>query len=127
MEEELNHYINNIKNGLICSSKEKKKLMRDLKESIDDYMDCNDVNEIEQIYAQFGSVEDIVTSTNAMVNSKALKKAINWKKTVVLAVIAMIALFAIFLATSFLDVHKSANGYYVEGPAEELTTQANNQ
>ena len=59
MKKDLNRYLTEISEYLICSKRQKKIILENLQTSIRDYVEYENVQDISAVYNHFGSPEDI--------------------------------------------------------------------
>lgn len=110
---ELDDFIKETDKYLLCPKITKQKILSDLKNDIYEYAESNGITSIGEVYTHFGKPDVIAKGFNDGVDSKRLKKAINWKKAIITGVVIAIVLLSIYLVVSFIDGHSNANGYNV--------------
>lgn len=118
---EINKYFRTIEKGLPCSRKLKTAFMKDFKSSVLEYISASKNATINDIRAEFGQEEEIISSFSYDGNVDS--KAIFIKRLVVGAVCVALAIWLAFAVISIIDVHNEAYGYFEEGtvsPTEEV-------
>lgn len=112
---ELKEYYREIERLLICSRKDKSAFMSELKANIEDYISDTGKSDIESIKTEFGTPEVIAESFLSNVNALAIRKKLNIKKCIIIALIVALAVYIGFVVISLIDVHTEAHGYIEEG------------
>lgn len=112
---ELKEYYREIERLLICSRKDKSAFMSELKANIEDYISDTGKSDIESIKTEFGTPEVIAESFLSNVNALAIRKKLNIKKCIIIALIVALAVYIGFVVISLIDVHTEAHGYMEEG------------
>lgn len=59
INKEIDEYFAEIKRNLICSPSQKNTIINDLRESVVNYVEENNIDDIKKVYAQFGTPQDI--------------------------------------------------------------------
>lgn len=95
IEQEVNNYIAETGKNLICSQKKKKQILSDIKNSVLDYAENKNITDINEIYAHFGSPEEVARNYLFDADPENVRKATSIKKTVIGVLIAA----AVFLMT----------------------------
>ena len=62
IEKEINAYIAAVRKNLVCNRKIKKQTVTDLRNSVFDYAENNNITDINLIYKHFGSPEELAKS-----------------------------------------------------------------
>lgn len=114
IEKEIKKYLSEIKSNLICNSKLKKDIIKEIESSIYDYAERKGIRDISEVYNHFGTPEEVARTHLLQIDPKRIKKAVNVRKAVIIAVITVILMLAVYLAASFIDGHKEANGTITE-------------
>ncbi len=99
MKKQLKTYFKSIKKNLPCYNKTMRKMLDDLKVSVDTYIKDNNITDFEKIIVHFGTAEDIAKEfaigiDNSFVKSYKFKKRVTAIVLSILAVI-MVAIFAL--------------------------------
>ena len=114
--QEVDRYIKEISNNLVCSSKIKKRFLKEFRGNVKEYIQTNRVQQFDDVIKHFGTPSEIAKEFFVPENYCDLKPVIKFRHTVfrLLLVLAavILALVLFFLALSFVDVHKNSNGYY---------------
>ena len=115
MKNELKAYYSEIENNLICERKQKNAFMAELKANIDEYLASEDEVDIEKIKAEFGTPEMIAASFLSGSDAAEIKKKMDVRKAVILAITVALVIYLAFVVISLIDVHTEAHGYMEEG------------
>lgn len=116
---DLKQYYRQIQRALPCNGNYKKRLIRELKESVDSYLKEHPDADIKAVETRFGSPEQIAAAcstemdTSEIVNNYRLRK---WIITIVAAAAAVaLALWITALITASMDAADDAGGYIETG------------
>lgn len=63
INKEIDEYIAEIRKDLICSSSQKNAIISDLQESVKNFVEENDIDDIHKVYNQFGTPRDIANQS----------------------------------------------------------------
>ena len=114
-------FVAQIKSNLVCPDSEKNRITKDIENSILDYIEENGVNDISEVYSQFGTPQEICAQFNAEVEPKKIKKMLSIRKTVLIGVIACVIIFAAVMIGMWIDAHSDFHGYGVMSEVSEYT------
>ncbi len=115
MKNELKAYYSEIEKNLICDRRRKKAFMSELKANIDEYLATEGEQDIEKIKAEFGTPEMIGESFLGGSDAAEIKKRLDIKKSILIALAAALIIYLTFVIISLIDVHTEAHGYMQEG------------
>lgn len=110
---ELDDFIKETDKYLLCPKSTKQKFLSDLRNDIYEYAESNEITSIDEVYTHYGEPDEIAKGFNDGIDSKHLKKAINWKKAIIIGIVITAVLLSIYLVVSFIDGHSKSNGYNV--------------
>lgn len=114
-QKDLKTYKNQIKSKLICDSKVSKTFVKDLQNSIDNYIADNEVSSIDEIYKHFGTADDIANAFFETVDITTVKRKISIKKLIAVLMAAVIAIVAVGVTVATISFNKSNCLYGVFG------------
>ena len=115
MKNELKAYYSAIEKNIICDRKQKSAFMAELKANIDEYLAAEGETDMEKIKAEFGTPEMIAASFLSGSDAAAIKKKLNIRKIILIAIVIALAIYLAFVIISLIDVHTEAHGYIEEG------------
>lgn len=115
MKNELKAYYSAIEKNIICDRKQKSAFMAELKANIDEYLAAEGETDMEKIKAEFGTPEMIAASFLSGSDAAAIKKKLNIRKIILIAIVIALAIYLAFVIISLIDVHTEAHGYMEEG------------
>lgn len=107
MKKQLKVYFKEIKKNLPCYNKTMKKMLGDLKEAVDAFVQENSITDFTQIEQHFGTAQDIAKEFTVGVDS-AYIKSYKFKKRVTAIVLSVLA--AIMVAVSALVIYIIVDG-----------------
>ena len=108
-------YLSKVSKALICDKKQKKAVLDQLRADVEDYLSENSEATVADIEGCFGTPESIAASFMENVDTVKLKRSLDLKKIIVIAVVIALAIYALFVVISLIDVHDEAHGYFEEG------------
>ena len=115
VKNELKAYYSEIETLLVCDRKQKLTFMAELKANIDEYLAISPDSDIEKIKAEFGTPEVIAESFLSNSNAAVIKKKLDIKKCILIAIAIVLAVYVAFVIISLVDVHTEAHGHMKEG------------
>ena len=115
INKEIDEYIAEIKKNLICSSSQKNTIINDLRNNIVNFVEENDIDDINKLYAQFGTPQDIANQSISDTEPQKIKKNYKHHRVIIIGVAVAVLIVAIVIIWAALDGHKSTDGYFVEG------------
>lgn len=114
INEEIDEYIAEIKKNLICSSSQKNTIITDLRNSIVNFVEENDIDDINKVYAQFGAPEEIANQSISDTEPQKIKKNYKHHRVIIIGVVVAVLIITIVIIWAALDGHKSTDGYFVD-------------
>ena len=109
---ERNQYINQIKKLLFCSSKERKKFLKEFNDNIDDFLKDNSEASIDELQEAMGTPQEIADGFLGNADTKAIKKRTSIVRVLIIIGSAALLIFAITLLCLWLDAHNDHYGNY---------------
>lgn len=88
INKEIDEYFAEIKRNLICSPSQKNTIINDLRESVVNYVEENNIDDIKKVYAQFGTPQDIADQSISDTEPQKIKKTYNHHVTACLFITA---------------------------------------
>ena len=120
-EKEIKKYFRQIKNSLVCDLKTKNKIMKDLRNDVEEYLEQNSDSSFENVLDYFGKPETIAEEFAISSGIDYVKKS-RIHKTLKLTLSILLILASIFtIATAIVIIgnHKRTAGYYYEETIED--------
>ncbi len=130
INKEIDEYIAEIRKNLICSSSQKNTIINDLRNSIVNFVEENDIDDINKVYAQFGTPEEIANQSISDTEPQKIKKNYKHHRVIIIGVVVAVLIIAIVIIWAALDGHKSTDGYFVDNfntTSEATVTNTNTQ
>ena len=115
LKNELKLYYSEIEKLLVCDRKQKSSFMAELKANVDEYLAISPDSDIEKIKAEFGTPEVIAESFLSNSDAAAVKKKLDIKRSILIALVIALAVYIAFVIASLIDVHTEAHGHIEEG------------
>lgn len=115
MQKQLQSYFKDIKKNLPCLNSAMRKMLNDLKVSVNTFIEENNITDFTQIEQHFGTAENIAKEFAAGIDG-AYIKSYKFKKRITAIVVSiltaiMIAVFT-FVAYLIIDADKNKPTYY---------------
>lgn len=114
INKEIDEYIAEIKKNLICSSSQKNTIINDLRNSIVNFVEENDIEDINKVYAQFETPEEIANQSISDTEPQKIKKNYKHHRVIIIGVVVAVLIIAIVIIWAALDGHKAVDGYFVD-------------
>lgn len=118
LEHEISTYVREIGKRINCSRSRKKKLVDEIKESIQDFCSQEEPVDISKIKERFGTPEEIAESVLRHNEADEVNKSLKiGKRVIIVVIIAALIVGSIVLGIHLLDYWKNESyreGYYVE-------------
>ncbi len=114
MKKEINKYIREINSNIICDYKTRKKYIGDIKASVYDYIEENNVTGADEIYKHFGTPQEISKAFFENADIKKIKKRMNFTRIILIGVITVILVWAVAVTIDLIDSLGSNEGYKIE-------------
>lgn len=115
VKNELKAYYSEIEKNLICEHRQKTAFMAELKANIDEYLAISPDADIERIKAEFGTPDEIASSFIGNSDVQTIKKRLDIKKSILIAIALALAIYLAFVVISLIDIHTEAHGFIEEG------------
>ncbi|MBR6982010.1 MAG: hypothetical protein IKH75_00525 [Ruminococcus sp.] len=107
---ERNQYINQIKKLLFCSSKDRKKFLKEFNDNIDDFLKDNPEANIEELQKAMGTPQEIADGFLGNANTKDIKKRTSIVRVLIIIGVVGILILAITLLGLWLDAREARVG-----------------
>lgn len=121
IEKEIEKYISDVSSKLLCSKEKKKELIEDIRGAVFDFAEGSDTKDIADIYKHFGTPEELAKAHMSELDPAQIKKKVNIRKVLIVAVVVALVLFTIMLFISIIDSLNSKIIYNVGTIYEETT------
>jgi len=113
-DNERKRYLKDISSLLVCSSKERKKFVKDFNNNIDEFIDANPDADIDTIKMEMGTPQEIAEEFMASASPKEIKKRISTVRAIIIGAAIIIIIIMIFFILIFVDAHKASRGHFEE-------------
>ena len=114
IEKDIEKYIDEVEEYLVCISKDKKDVLDEIRNSIYVYAEENGISDIAEIYDRFGTPEEIASQALSTVDPKMIKKALSIKRAVIAALAIIVSMVAVMIIIELIDCHKDTHGTFEE-------------
>ncbi len=103
MDKEMGVYLKEIEKSLVCSKGEKKIYLKDLKNSIQQFIQEEKIVNFSKVREHFGTPTDIAESYLTTVDVADIKKKLSVKRMMTTALVFLIILVVFFYLIAFVD------------------------
>ena len=114
LKKDINKYIKEIKLNIICDFKTRNKFISDIKNSIFDFVECENIVSMDDIDNHFGTPQEIAKEFFLNADVKKIKRRMNFTKVVIIGVVIALLMFGTALVIELIDSYSSNRGYYVQ-------------
>lgn len=114
IEKDIEKYINEVEEYLVCLEKNKQKVIDEIRNSIYVYAEENGISDIGEVYDRFGTPEEIASQHLSAIDPKRIKKALSIKRVVAAAMAAIVLMVAVMIIIELIDSHKETHGTFEE-------------
>lgn len=114
INKDIKKYFKEIKANIICDFRTKRKFISDIKSAVYDYAEAENAEDMNKIYNQFGTPQNIAKEFFLNADVKKIKRRMNITKVVFAGVVIALMLFGTALVIELIDAHSSNHGYIVE-------------
>ena len=119
LKKEINKYIKEIKLNIICDFKTRNKFISDIKNSIFDFVECENIVSMDDIYNHFGTPQQIAKEFFLNADVKKIKRRMNFTKIVLIGIIVALIMWATTLVYAIIDANYIHDGHIVEEIVDE--------
>ncbi len=121
-EKELKKYLRRIKGALVCNFKTKRKILKDLKNNVEEYLEQNPDSSLEDLMEYFGKPESIAEEFAVSAGIDYIKKTKVHKmiKLIVIILLILALVFTIITSIVIITNNKRTAVYYYEESVEDL-------
>ncbi len=95
IEREIEVYLDKIKTNLICKKEEKNRIVSDIRESVYDFIENNNIDDIKKVYSHFGTPEEIAKTYYSKKELEEIKKTAKKENYIRYAIIGAFIIFVI--------------------------------
>ena len=104
LKKDINQYIKEIKLNIICDFKTRKKFISDLKISIYDFVECENIFSVDEVYRHFGTPQQIAKEFFLGLNFRKIKRKMNYTKGVIVGtVVSLIGVAVVLMILTYLE------------------------
>ena len=104
---ERTQYIHQIKKLLFCSSKERKKFLKEFNDNIDDFLKDNPEASISDLQKAMGTPQEIADGFLSNADTKDLKRQTSIVRILLFGISIVVIIIAIFFITAWIDMYKN--------------------
>lgn len=120
-ERDLKKYLAQVGRYLICSNKQKRKILKIIKASATDFIIENNILDLDELNERFGKPEDVAKTYLPDAKPDDIIKAVSKKKVFIIAIVIALVIFAAGVIAIVVENNKEHGYIIVEGPANEIT------
>ncbi len=124
-QKEINRYIKDIKKELLYNSKQSREFLAGLRQNVCDFAAENENADMAQVTEQFGKPEDIAATFFEQYGKEDIKKKVNIRRVVIVAVVVVLLIFAFSVIISLIEGSNAKVDRIIEGSAVEVNQTQN--
>ncbi len=124
-QKEINRYIKDIKKELLYNSKQSREFLAGLRQNVCDFAAENENAEIAAVKEQFGKPEEIAATFFEQYGKEDIKKKVNIRRVVIVAVVVALLIFAFSVIISLIEGSNAKVDRIIEGSAVEVNQTQN--
>jgi len=111
LQDDVRQYCREVEALLVCAPKTRQAFTEEFQSDVQAYISENgeDVS-ADELRAYFGAPEDIAKGFLDSLSSKALKRAIDWKKVLLTGIGITLFLLVVYMTISLIDGHLAVTG-----------------
>lgn len=121
IENEINSYISDVRKNLVCNRKIKKQTITDIRNSVFDYAESNNITDISMIHKHFGSPEELAKSFMTENDIKYIKRKIVLRRIILVVIFIILAVISFLLIKEVMHQATSDITRYTETIFEGTT------
>jgi len=125
MQTELQLYYKDVSKRLLCKRKVKRRFLQDFKNGVREFIENHPDATPQEVRAHFGTPEEIAGEFLASLQSNEVKRALDWKRVLLIGLGIALLLLALYIAISLIDGHLAATGYHGGGLTDLGNTKLN--
>lgn len=114
IEKNIEKYMRAVESYLVCSGKQKEKVLSEIKNSIYVYAEENGIADIKEVYEHFGTPEEIASQHLSAIDPKKIKKAVSIKRVFTVAMAIIVSMVVVMIIIELIDSHKDTHGMFEE-------------
>lgn len=118
-QKDVNKYISQVKKYLVCPKAEKKQITEDIQSAVYGFVEDRNPQNISEVYNHFGTPEELAKAHLADVDPQKIKRAMSFKKVLVVAVVVALVIYTIAIVVALIDAHPNWHGCTIDEPAIE--------
>ena len=125
INKDIEKYLSQVKAYLPCRKADKTAILEDIRQAILEFAENSGAETIDDIYNRFGTPEEIAKAYLSDAEPQNIKKAINVRKVIIAAVVAIIMIYLGVMFFIVYDAHNETHGYFTESVKDVTTLSAN--
>ena len=114
INKDIEKYLSQVKSYLHCKKADKDVILEDIRTAVFEFSEEFAIESIDDIYRRFGTPEEIAKAYLSDAEPQNIKKAINIRKVIIAAVIALIVIYLGIMIIIAVDAHNVTHGYFTE-------------
>ncbi len=123
INKDIEKYLSQVKAYLPCRKADKTAIIKDIRQATLEFAENSGAETIDDIYNRFGTPEEIAKAYLSDAEPQNIKKAINIKKMLLVAIVIALAMLAIAFIIAIIDSHSQNIAYYYNSDViKDVTT-----
>lgn len=120
---EIKRYRREIKHLLLCKNSITKAFMKDFDNELFNFIEENKVSDMDTIYAQFGTAEEVARSFFEFANIQKISKGLRFTKAILTALIVALCMALVGMLYVIEDIHSEKQSITICSVEERQQTE----
>jgi len=111
VQTELQPYYKDISKRLLCKRKVKRRFLLEFQNGVQELIDNHPNTTPQEVRSHFGTPEEIAGEFLASLHPNEVKRALNWKRVLLIGLGMALLLLVLYIVISLIDGHLAATGF----------------
>ncbi len=121
-KKELNKYLKEVRQHLICTNKEKRQIINTVRDAALTFADENNMQDIDGIYMNFGTPKAVAKQYLPETDLKKVKRKMYFRRALIIVLSLIILLFSIYISAVLYNHITDGDTVIYITPAVEITS-----
>lgn len=121
-KKELNKYLKEVRQHLICTKKEKQQIIRTVRDAVFTFANENNIQDIDGIYMNFGTPKIVAKQYHSPADYETTKRKLFIRRALITGFSLIMILFAVYISVLLYDHITDGDTVIYITPAVEITS-----
>lgn len=121
-KKELNKYLKEVRQHLICTKKEKQQIIRTVRDAVITFANENNIHDIDGIYMNFGTPKIVAKQYHSPADYETTKRKLFIRRALITGFSLIMILFAVYISVLLYDHITDGDTMIYITPAVEITS-----